>query len=46
MPLKNIDLIENAISLKVRDNNFFKTGIKILSGQGYIAQLSEWSVVN
>lgn len=46
IPIKNLDLVENALHFNVEFNNFFQTGAKLLRGQGYIAQKSDWHFFN
>ena len=45
MPIRNVDYIEDVLRFRVDGTGYFGTGARLLRGQGYLAQRSEWRVM-
>lgn len=44
-PIFNIDYVEDAMHFRVEFVDYFRTGVTLLPGQGYLAQHSRWHVI-
>lgn len=44
-PIRNLDYVEDAMQFRVEFVDYFRTGMTLLPGQGYLAQHSRWHVI-
>ena len=43
-PPLNVDYVEDALQFAVEESDYFGTGCRLLAGQGYLLQESQWRV--